>query len=556
MAGVSLGPTASPSPALPPQEAANAAAHTTASPVVQVSGLTIRFGAMDAPAAVDGISLSINAGETLALVGESGSGKSVTARALVSLLGGGATVTADVLRVAGLDIPKLGRRQLEKLRGATVGTITQDALSSLDPLRLVGREVDDALRLHTSLSALQRRTRVLELLAEAGIPDPRVRAAQRSGELSGGLRQRALIAAALAANPKLLVADEPTTALDAQVRNGILDLIKRQADTGMAVLLISHDLGAVARVADRVAVMTDGRIVEEGPTARVLEAPAHEYTRRLLAASPAGKPRHQALLAGITAGTPTSGTASAVPRPPASTHPRPQSVSATGSPSTPPALQARGIAVSFTSRGEAPRTVLSGLDFNLPEGTTLGLVGPSGSGKTTLARIALGLQKPDAGELLLLGEKWSSLPETQRRPRRGLIGAIYQDPMASFDPRFTVAQLLTDSITHGASTRSSAVRPRVRELLDSVGLESTLAARRPRTLSGGQRQRVAIARALGAEPRVLVLDEPVSALDVTIQAQVLDLLDSLQRDLTLSYLFISHDSDVIEHMSDTVLRLD
>ena len=540
MPSIPPGSTASPAPLSAPSGSAD----PIASPVVQVSNLTIRFGAMDAPAAVDGISLTINAGETLALVGESGSGKSVTARALVSLIGAGATVTADVLRVAGLDIPRLGRRQLEKLRGATVGTITQDALSSLDPLRLVGREVDDALRLHTSLSALQRRIRVLELLAEAGIPDPRVRAAQRSGELSGGLRQRALIAAALAANPKLLVADEPTTALDAQVRNGILDLIKRQADNGMAVLLISHDLGAVARVADRVAVMTDGRIVEQGPTATVLDAPAHDYTRRLLAASPAGKPRHQPLLAVNPGGAP-----------PATAHPRPPAISATVVPTGAPALQGRSLTVSFTARGEAPRPVLTDLDFDLPEGSTLGLVGPSGSGKTTLARIALGLQKPDTGEMLLQGEPWSSLTETQRRPRRGTIGAIYQDPMASFDPRFTVAQLLTDSITGGTSIRSRAAEPRVRELLDSVGLDSTLAARRPRTLSGGQRQRVAIARALGAKPRVLVLDEPVSALDVTIQAQVLDLLDTLQRELGLSYLFISHDTDVIEHMSDTVLRL-
>ena len=528
---------------------------------VRVDNLSVRFGeadAADAAPAVDGISLSIAAGECLALVGESGSGKSVTARALVGLAGATARVTADRLEVSGHDVLGRGRRQLERLRGGAVGTISQDALVALDPLRLVGREVDDALRLHTRLSVVERRARVLELLTETGIPDAAVRAGQRSGELSGGLRQRALIAAAIAARPAVLLADEPTTALDAQLRDGILDLIARQVDKGTAVLLISHDLDAVRRVAHRVAVMKDGRIVEEGETAAVLATPSHPYTRRLLDASPAGKPRHVALSGparrlssahrdGFDTRPPSSGAISRYGRG------RPTRSGA--QPAEPDALTADALTVSFPLPGGGSRTVLDDISFTVPSGETLGLVGPSGSGKTTIARVALGLQKPGAGELRLLGEPWSAVPERERRSRRGTIGAVYQDPLSSFDPRFTVARILTDAVTGGTRTRSRTAIPRVAELLDSVGLAASTAARRPRSLSGGQRQRVAIARALAADPRVLVLDEPVSALDVSIQAQILDLLDELQRQLGLSYLFISHDIDVIDHMSDRILRL-
>ena len=512
---------------------------------VDVRNLRVRFGT--GPGAVGGISFVIAPGECFALVGESGSGKSVTARSLVGLTGG--SVTADRLEVAGVDVRSLGRRGLERLRGAAVGTISQDALVALDPLRLVGREVEDALRLHTGLSPVDRRARVRELLELAGIPDPEVRAGQRSGELSGGLRQRALIAAAIAASPAVLVADEPTTALDSQVRDGILELVRRQADAGVAVLLISHDLSVVRAIADRVAVMRGGVILEEGPTSQVLESPSHDYTRALLAASPVGRPRHHVLLAGATA---PEGGAVPVPAQP----PRTRTVLPAGAPAPPSALRAIDLRLDFPSPGGAPRRVLDSVSFELPPGSTLGLVGASGSGKTTIARIALGLQRPDAGELLLFGERWSSLPERQRRSRRGSIGAVYQDPLTSFDPRFTVGEILTDAVTRGAHLRSRPAAPRVRELLHSVGLDSSVVARRPRHLSGGERQRVAIARALGAEPRVLILDEPVSSLDVSVQAQILDLLDALQRTLGLSYLFISHDLDVIEHMSDAVLRLD
>jgi peptide/nickel transport system ATP-binding protein len=555
----------------------------TTEPVVEVENLRVRFAGADDPA-VDGISFSIAAGECLALVGESGSGKSVTARSLIGLAGAGGLVLADRLRVGGRDVAGLNRRALEKLRGAVVGTISQDALVALDPLRFVGREVDDALRLHTSLTPVQRRARVLELLAEAGIPDPALRAAQRSGELSGGLRQRALIAAAIAADPPLIIADEPTTALDSQVRDGVLDLIRRQVDRGRAVLLISHDLSVVGRSAERVAVMQNGRIVEQGATRDILRAPSHPYTQSLLAASPAGKPRHEPLLVRSTAllrgpldlvASASSTTPSLLPtarRQPTALSDANLAVPAVAAPNlnapavdarvvnapttdAPPALEARALSVTFTSARTPSRTVLSDVSFTLPLGRTLGLVGPSGSGKTTLARIALGLHRPNSGELDLLGQPWSALPEAQRRARRGSIGAIYQDPLGSFDPRLTVGAILTDAVTGGRRRVSPADRARVSELLDGVGLAANLVGRRPLNLSGGQRQRVAIARALAGRPRVLVLDEPVSALDVTIQAQILDLLDELQRELGLSYLFISHDVDVIEHMSDSILDL-
>ena len=508
-------------------------------PTLLVENLTVRFGAPDdAVGAVDGISLAIAPGECLALVGESGSGKSVTARSIVGLAGPRSRVTADRLEVAGVDVRTLGRRSLERLRGATVGMISQDALVALDPLRRVGREVDDALRLHTRLTVAERRLRVLELIAEAGIPDAVLRAGQFSGQLSGGLRQRALIAAAIAADPPLLIADEPTTALDSQVRDGILDLIARQATRGAAVLLISHDLAAVRRIATRVAVMREGRIVEIGNTDEVLQRPAHPYTRRLLAASPAGKPRHSLL---VTERGAVSPAAAALP----------------ASDSAPAvALEATDVSVAFALPGGARQQVLDSVSFQLRQGMTLGLVGPSGSGKTTLARVALGLERTDSGEVLLSGAPWSALTERQRRPLRGTIGGIYQDPLGSFDPRLTVGMVLADAVTRGRDIRASTTAARVRELLDSVGLAKGFAERRPLSLSGGQRQRVAIARALAAEPRVLVLDEPVSSLDVTIQAQILDLLNLLQRERSLSYLFISHDIEVIDHMSDGVLRLD
>lgn len=501
--------------------------------LLTVSKLSVRFS-RDASPVVDNVSFSIRAGECLALVGESGSGKSVTARTLIGLTGPNALLRSDALTLGGESLVSQSARAWRRIRGARIGFVLQDALGSLDPLRTVGREIDDALRLHTALSAGQRRERVLQLLADAGVPDPELRAGQRAGELSGGLRQRALIASAVALDPPLLIADEPTTALDVTVQEQILGLLDGLRSRGTAVLLISHDLSVVQRVADRVAVMRAGRIVETGETAEVLGAPQHEYTKALLRAVPGRHPRGTRLTASSTRGVSSL------------------AGSATEKHDTyEPALQLLAISKRFRTLQAVDDVTLT-----IAPGTTLGLVGESGSGKSTIARIALGLTAPDAGEVRLLGEPWSPLPESQRRARRGLIGAIYQDPLASFDPRWTVGALLADALSSGRSARpgkhGSSERDRIAELLHSVGLSRDLLGRRTSGLSGGQRQRVSIARAIAPHPRVLVCDEPVSSLDVSVQAQVLDLLDELQERLGVSYLFVSHDLGVIKHVSDTI----
>ncbi|GAA0988916.1 ABC transporter ATP-binding protein [Acrocarpospora macrocephala] len=478
--------------------------------MIQVDGLEVSFGAVPA---VRDVSFRVAPGECLAIVGESGSGKSVTARALVGLAGDRAAVRARAFTFEGEDLTALTETGWRAVRGRRIGLILQDALVSLDPLRTVGAEVAETLRVHRIADRAARPDRVLSLLSEVGIPDPERRARQHPHELSGGLRQRALIASVLAAGPSLLVADEPTTALDATIQAQILDLLGRLRDSGSGLLLISHDLAAVARLADRIAVMHEGRIVEEGPAAELLAGPRHPYTRALLAAVPGARAK------------------------------------APGE-RGPVLLSVAGVSRRFRTP-DGHQQAVDDVSFELREGETLGLVGESGSGKTTVARIALGLLEPDAGRVLLGGEPWSGVPERDRRARRRRIQAVYQDPLGSFDPRHTVGRILGQAVALTGLPRRA--RPaRVAELLDQVGLSATLLGRRPLEMSGGQRQRVAIARALAARPDVIVCDEPVSALDVSIQAQILDLLAALQRDLGVAMLFISHDLGVIRHVSDRI----
>jgi peptide/nickel transport system ATP-binding protein len=488
-------------------------------PLLEVEDLSIAFGTNTV---VSDVSFSLEEGECLAIVGESGSGKSVTARALLGLAGVGARVRATTMRFDETTILDASPRRLRSLRGRDIGLVSQGALVALDPLRPIGREVADALRLHTQLTASQRAERAIELLAEAGLPEPELRATQRPDELSGGMRQRAVIASAVALRPRLLIADEPTTALDTTVQARILELLESLRAQGTAILLISHDLAVVSRIASRIVVMHDGSIVEAGATDEVLASPRHPYTRSLIAAIPAHQPRGSLLGSVRAAATPT-------PQPAAGE----------------PVLIAQDLSLRFGSR-----LAVDEVSFRLARGTTLGVVGESGSGKTTLARLALALAHPDSGEVELLGSPWSALSERERRPRRSRIGAIYQDALSSFDPRLTVGQILADALSVGRTRRSGT---EVEELLDQVGLAPGLARRRPRLLSGGQQQRVAIARAIAPRPDILVCDEPVSSLDVLVQAQVLDLLDELQRAHGLSYLFISHDLGVVRHMSDSVL---
>ncbi|MGF9660333.1 ABC transporter ATP-binding protein [Arthrobacter crystallopoietes] len=533
--------------------------------VLRLENLNVAFGGEPA---VRGVSLEIRAGECLALVGESGSGKSVTARALIGLAGAGAKVSTDRLELSGRNLAGLSQRAWQQVRGSRIGFILQDALVSLDPLRTIGREIDDALRLGSKDSRRDRARRILSLLEDVGLDNPAQRAGQRSGELSGGMRQRALIASAIALDPELIIADEPTTALDATVQAQILDLLAALREKGSAMLLISHDLAVVESVADRVAVMTEGRIVELGPAAQVLGSPRHEYTRKLLRAVPADHPRGTRLsaspepadqTASHVSGRAAAGAAETPGGSGASAGPAAAGqltvaarMQADKAPAAAPVLQAAGLAKSFRTPDKKPFTAVDSVSFELAAGETLGLVGESGSGKTTAARLVLGLAEPDGGEVRLFGQPWSGLPERERRSRRALIGAVYQDPLSSFDPRLTVGQLLADALSGGRSLNPKAQAADTARLLDLVGLSARFAARGTRTLSGGQRQRVAIARALAPKPRIIICDEPASALDVSVQAQILDLLDDLQREFGLSYLFISHDLGVVRHMSDRV----
>ncbi|MEV8441628.1 ABC transporter ATP-binding protein [Actinosynnema sp. NPDC051121] len=470
--------------------------------LVEVEGLDVSFGGARV---VKDVSLHVAAGECLALVGESGSGKSVTARALLGL-NRSASVTARALRVGGRDARAYGEKQWRDVRGAEVGLVSQDALVALDPLRRVGDEVVEALRLHRPGEREAWPARVVEALAEAGVGEPARRARQYPHQLSGGLRQRALIAAALAARPALLIADEPTTALDVVVQRQILRLLAELTAGGRGLLLISHDLAVVASLAHRVAVMRDGEVVETGPTSRVLTRPSHPYTRMLVDAARGAHPAREPVVDPV------------------------------------PLVRVDAVGKSF-----GPHRVVDGVSLTIGAGETVGLVGESGSGKTTVARVVMGLTEPDQGAVTLRGEPWSGLPERARRARRRDVQLISQNPLAAFDPRYTVARIVGEALPRAGRAE------RVRELLASVGLAPDLAARRPHQLSGGQRQRVAIARALAPDPAVLVCDEPVSALDVSVQAQVLDLLADLQRRTGVALLFITHDLRVVEGISDRLL---
>jgi peptide/nickel transport system ATP-binding protein len=524
---------------------------------LRVRNLRVGFDRPGTQDAVRGVSFEVAAGECLAIVGESGSGKSVTARSILGLAGATARVRADEITLAGQSVLNLTESAWRRRRGRDVGLVLQDALASLDPLRPIVREIGDSLRLHTDLGPDARAARVLEILADVGLPEPYLYAGRRSGELSGGQRQRALIAAALALNPPLLVADEPTTALDVTVQAQVLGLLERVRSEGTALVLISHDLAVVSRIADRVAVMHDGRIVETGPTAQVLQGPRHTETRRMLAAVPVDKPRGTRLAPGAPGGAAPAARVTGRPE---------RSVGIDTVPDPAPkadlALEAVGLTKTFRGPHGTVHRAVDDVSFTLQRGTTLGIVGESGSGKTTTARLVLALTAADAGEVRLLGQSWSAGTERGRRRRRTSLGAVYQDVLASFDPRLSVRQILQQAVTgppparsRSGSGRADTVRAaarRIDELLDSVGLTAGLLDRRPVDLSGGQRQRVGIARALASRPQVLICDEPVSALDVSVQAQVLDLLDELQRELSLSLLFISHDLGVIQHVSDRV----
>jgi peptide/nickel transport system ATP-binding protein len=480
---------------------------------------------------VHGIDFEVGEGEVVALVGESGSGKSTTAHALLGLLPDGGRVQAGVIRLAELDIAGWSPTQLRGIRGAQVGLVPQDPGASLDPVRPIGVQVGEILRVHGERNRDLIRTRVLELLERVGLDDPVLRARQYPHELSGGMRQRVLIATAIALGPRLIIADEPTSALDATVQRRILDLIDDlRREQGTSVLLVTHDLGVAADRAQRVVVLKDGRIVEQGATAAILENPQDAYTKQLLADAPAlavdGFRRAPAPLFLRDAGAAAA--------------------------ENPHAIVAAGLVKQFTVRGREPFRAVDDVSFRVRRGTTHALVGESGSGKTTTARLVTRFLHPDAGSIELSGTDIAGLAGGELRRLRRRIQLVYQNPFSSLDPRQTIEKIIAEPLDNFREGTRRERGARVAALVDRVALPSDVLQRSARELSGGQRQRVAIARALAINPDVVVLDEAVSALDVTVQARILELLESLQQELGLTYLFISHDLAVVRRISSTI----
>ncbi|WP_203581680.1 dipeptide ABC transporter ATP-binding protein [Microbacterium hibisci] len=502
--------------------------------VLEVQGLRVsyqtRAGRREV---VHGVDVSVGEGEVAALVGESGSGKSTTAHALIGLLPDGGRVDGGSIAVGGVDITGWSQKRLRAVRGAQVGLVPQDPVSSLDPVRPIGVQVGEVLRLHGVRDAATRRARVLELLDRVGLDDPALRARQYPHELSGGMRQRVLIATAIALRPRLIIADEPTSALDATVQRRILDLIDDlRREEGTSVLLVTHDLGVAADRAQQIVVLNQGRVVEQGPSAGILSSPVDPYTRQLLTDAPAL-------------------TTYDFRRPAAPLFLR--DAAAAGA-EKPYAIEAEGIVKEFAvhGRGREPFRAVDEVSFQVRRGTTHALVGESGSGKTTTARLVTRFLQPDAGRIELDGADIAGLKGEGLRQLRRRVQLVYQNPYSSLDPRQSVAQIVAEPLHNFREGARADRRTRAAELIDRVSLPADVLERSPRELSGGQRQRVAIARALAIRPDVVVLDEAVSALDVTVQARILELLESLQQELGLTYLFISHDLAVVRRISHTV----
>ncbi|MGN5636717.1 dipeptide ABC transporter ATP-binding protein [Streptomyces sp. AC154] len=492
--------------------------------LVEVTDLSISFGDVHA---VRGLSFSLEAGGALGVVGESGSGKSASAYALLGLHRGTGAKVGGSVRVAGVDVQSAGDAELRGLRGAKAAMVFQDPLSSLDPYYAVGDQIAQVYRVHNRVSRRVARTRAVEVLDRVGIPDAVRRSRSRPHEFSGGMRQRALIAMALACEPELLIADEPTTALDVTVQAQILDLLHGlRRETGMGLLLVTHDVGVAAESVDEVLVMRSGLAVERGPVAEVLRAPREPYTKALLSAVPRIAPEP----GGVADAAGAAGAASAGGAPGAAS-----AAGRTGPDTAEVLVEADGLRQVF-GRGKSALAAVDGVSLTVRHGETLGIVGESGSGKTTLGRMLVGLLEPTSGRL----------------DRVDRVQMVFQDPVSSLNPRRSVGESVADPLRARGQRDESAIRARVRDLLERVGLDPEQYDRYPHEFSGGQRQRVGIARALAAEPRLIVCDEAVSALDVTTQAQVTALLAELQRELGLALVFIAHDLAVVRQVSDRV----
>jgi peptide/nickel transport system ATP-binding protein len=507
--------------------------------VVEITGLEVSF-ATDAGtvAAVEDVTLSVQAGEVLAIVGESGSGKTVTARSILRLLpetartrGAVLLTTKDGSRTR--DVVDLSGQDLRDVRGQDAAMVFQEPSTVLNPVYPVGWQIAEGLRAHGKLSRKEARAKTIDVLRRVGIPDPETRVDHYPHQFSGGQKQRIVIAQALVLDPGVIIADEPTTALDVTVQAEILDLLRRcRDDFGTAIVLITHNMGVVADLADRVAVMYQGRIVEQADVRTLFAAPQDPYTQRLLAA------------------VPRLGTGVARTRERAAAR-QPGWADAT------PVVEARDLRIVYPGRLRRPDFVaVDGVSFSIRPGEVLGLVGESGSGKTTIGRAIAGLTRVTDGSLRVLGAEMNGFRERAFRPVRERIGFVFQDPASSFNPLLSIAEAVAEPlVVHGRAKNPQAARARVGELLEAVQLPRAFGDRFPHELSGGQRQRASLARALALDPELLIADEPTSALDVSVQARVLELFDELQRELGFAALFISHDLAVVDLLADRIAVL-
>ena len=496
-------------------------------PVLEIRDLHVALPAWsDRRHAVKALSLDVNPREILCIVGESGSGKSMMGKAVMGLLPA-PHVHADRGQILfeGRDLLTLGAAEMRAIRGGRIAMIFQEPMTALNPLMPVGRQIDEVLEVHTELDAAARAARVRALIEDVHLPDPDRMVRSYPHQLSGGQRQRIVIAMALALEPALIIADEPTTALDVTTQAQILHLIKElQRKHGTSVLFITHDFGVVAEIADRVAVMRQGEVVEMGPASEVLVAPRHAYTQALVAAVPGLAPRNRPAEA------------------------------------APPLLEIRNLVRTYRqggglfSRGGREVKAVQSVSLSIPKGSSLALVGESGSGKTTMAKCVIGLERPDSGEILLDGAPMTGIARSQMRRFRRDVQMVFQDPFASLNPRQKVGDIIAMGPIIWGATRAQA-HEEARELLRLVGLQREAADRYPHEFSGGQRQRIGIARALAVKPKLVVADEPVSALDVSVQKQVLELLDDLRRQFGLSMLFITHDLRVAATVCEEIAIL-
>lgn len=522
-------------------------------PLVSVEDLEVSFRTLGgAVTALRGISFEIWPGETVAIVGESGSGKSTTATALINLLPSNGTIDAGSIKIAGREMVGLSQDQMATVRGKIVGYVPQDPMSNLNPVWSVGFQVEEAVRANgLAHTRKEIKARAIEVLKEAGLGDAARRMKQFPHQFSGGMRQRVLIGIGLAANPKLLIADEPTSALDVTVQKTILDhLDKLTRENHTAVLFITHDLGLAAERATKLIVMHRGKIVEAGPSVELLQNPQHPYTKSLIAAAPSLASRR---IRGSASEAQDAATQLDMARLRERHHSAAEEHHVADAP---PVVEVTNLTKVFSIRKGGfrtePLTAVDNVSFKIHKGSTLALVGESGSGKTTAAKMILGLEPPTSGDIVVGGSKLTGISRKEMFNLRSRMQPVFQDPYASLDPQRSIGAIIGEPLrVHNIGDKQTRMA-RVRELLDQVSLPESIAQRYPNELSGGQRQRVAVARALALKPDVVVLDEAVSALDVLVQAQVLQLLADLQEDLGLTYLFITHDLAVVRVVADEV----